>query len=254
MKQNYHPESYWTEVATRIAGREDGKNVIAGDDEPYYRYKRARFLELLHGVDFKGKSVLEIGCGPGGNLVEVYKTQPARLVGVDISERMIELAKQKVPDNVEIIKINGTSLPFADQSFDIVFTATVLQHNTDETMLRQIMRELCRVSADQVFLFERIEDTIKGDELCYGRPISYYSNIMESHHFALKSQKFINIRTSYYVSGAIRKGLNPKARQEGEPLTPISILLQNLTLPLTKITDKIFTANKDVARLAYQRM
>ena len=42
----YHPEPYWSDVAKRIKARK-GKNVIAGDDEPYYRYKRERFLDLL---------------------------------------------------------------------------------------------------------------------------------------------------------------------------------------------------------------
>ena len=45
-REKYHPEPYWSEVADRIAERGD-KNVIAGDDEPYYRYKRAEFLEML---------------------------------------------------------------------------------------------------------------------------------------------------------------------------------------------------------------
>src|SRR5688572_26110273 len=155
MKNTYHPEEYWTNVGKRIASR-DSENVIAGDDEPYYHYKRERFLELLHEVDFKGKSVLEIGCGPGGNLVEIKKRNPARLAGVDISAQMIELARKKLPSEVEIIKINGTELPFENKAFDIVFTATVLQHNTDVAMLRKIMDELCRVSAKHVYLFERI--------------------------------------------------------------------------------------------------
>ena len=57
MSKKYHPEEYWTEVADRIASRKD-ENVIAGDDEPYYRYKRKKFLNLLHQVPFKGKTVL----------------------------------------------------------------------------------------------------------------------------------------------------------------------------------------------------
>lgn len=255
MKKEYHPEEYWTEVGKRIEQRENGKNVIAGDDEPFYRYKRVRFLELLHSVDFNGKKVLELGSGPGGNLLDISrKHKPAQLAGVDISSQMVALAKKKLPKNVDVIKINGTQIPFDDNHFDIVFTATVLQHNTDESMLKKIMAELSRVSGDRVILFERIEDTIKGDELCYGRPVSYYSDIMRSHGYELVETKPINIRSSYYVSGAIRKGLNPKSRQEGEPLNGISVLLQNITLPVTKILDKIFTSSKDVTKLEYRKI
>ena len=204
----YHPEPYWSDVAKRIKARK-GKNVIAGDDEPYYRYKRERFLSLLNEVDFKGKTVLEIGSGPGGNLKALLAKSPKSLTGVDISPDMVELAKSNLPPEVTIIKVNGTSLPFEDRSFDYVFTATVLQHNTDETMLKQLMAELCRVAAEKVFLFERTEGEITGDSLCYGRPVAYYEAICRQHGFELASSKRINIRACYYVSGAIRKGLLP---------------------------------------------
>ena len=250
---NYHPEPYWSDVAKRIKSRK-GKNVIAGDDEPYYRYKRKRFLQLLNDVDFSGKSVLEIGSGPGGNLKELLAHKPASLTGADISADMIALAKSNLPPTVNLVKTNGTVLPFEDQSFDYVFTATVLQHNTDEAMLKQLMAEICRVAKEKIFLFERIENEIIGDELCYGRPVSYYAAICKPYGFELTSTQFINIRTSYYVSGAIRKGLNPKTRVEGEPLNGVSNFLQNITLPVTSLLDKIFTSRKDVGRLEFTRV
>jgi ubiquinone/menaquinone biosynthesis C-methylase UbiE len=253
MEKKYHPEEYWSEVGSKIKSRKEKDNVIAGDDEPYYRYKRERFLTLLKEVDFKDKSILEIGCGPGGNLIEVYKLKPRKLSAVDISNQMVELAREKNPKDVEIYKVDGTVLPFNDKQFDIVFSATVLQHNTDEKMVTALMKEMCRVSSDRVVLFERIEDEIKGDDLCLGRPVSYYESFMNQQGLKLFSKSFINIRVSYYMAGVIRKGLNSSSRKEGEPLNGISNLLQNLSLPLTKILDKIFTSNKDVAKLEFER-
>jgi len=248
----YHPEPYWSDVAKRIKTRA-GKNVIAGDDEPYYRYKRRRFLALLKEVDFKGKNVLEIGSGPGGNLKELLSLSPAKLTGADISSDMIELAKSNLPDSVSLVKTNGTVLPFPDQSFDCVFTATVLQHNTDEQMLIQLINEICRVAKDKVYIFESIQAKMTGDELCYWRPVNYYENLFSKNEFQLSSTKFINIRVSYYVSGAIRKLLNPKTRVEGEPLNGLSNFLENVTLPLTGVLDKIFISKKDIARLTFSR-
>ena len=249
----YHPEKYWSEVSKEIKNRENGKNIIAGDDEPYYRYKRRKFLELLKEVDFSNASVLEIGSGPGGNVVEISKLNPKRLVGVDISNDMINLAKNKVPEQVELIKIDGETLPFKDGEFDIVFSATVLQHNTDEKMLINIVNEMSRVSAKKVYLFERIENTIKGDKLCLGRPVSYYENLLNEKGFKLASKQFINIRVSYYICGAIRKIFNPNHRKEGEKLTKFSLFLQKITLPISSILDKVFTSNKDLARLEFVR-
>ena len=111
---NYHPEPYWSDVARRIKARK-GKNVIAGDDEPYYRYKRERFLSLLHEIDFKDKTVLEIGSGPGGNLKSLLSLSPRKLTGVDISPEMIELAKSNLPDSVDLIKVNAV-IAMCDQA------------------------------------------------------------------------------------------------------------------------------------------
>jgi len=253
MTKKYHPEKYWTEVAKRIREREDGHNIIAGDDEPYYRYKRERFLNLLDSIDVAGKSVLEIGSGPGGNLLELFRKKPSKLAGVDISEEMVELAKNKLPEVVSIQKINGSELPFTNDSFDVVFTATVLQHNTDEEMLRKIVKEMCRVSSEKVYLFERTEQRLKGDELCMGRPISYYSSLLEENGFSLISCEHINIRISYYVSGGIRKILNPKTRKEGEPLNKASIVLQNLTIPFTKFLVRMFKSGNDIAAMEFHK-
>lgn len=252
-KKEYHPEPYWSEVAERIAGRR-GRNVIAGDDEPYYRYKRERFLSLLHSVDFSGKKVLELGPGPGGNLSEVLRQNPAELHGADISQRMIDLASRHLTDpRVTLTKIDGRQLPFADRTFDIVFTATVLQHNTDEAMLRRIVGELCRVAREQVVLFEMVAPRITGDELCMSRPPEYYAEICRAHGFELQEVQHINIYASYLLAGFTRKVLNQAGRQEGEPLTSFSLAVQRLGLPLTKWLDPLFPVKRDVAKLVFRR-
>ena len=153
----YNTEAYWDKVAQEIGSREDLK-IIAGDDEPYYRYKRKLFLKLFDTIDFRNKSVLEIGSGPGGNLHHLTQKGCNRIAGVDISPQMVQLSKKLLEGKgVEITKIDGVRLPFDNNSFDVVFTSTVLQHNTDEAMLKQLMNEIGRVAASEVILFERIE-------------------------------------------------------------------------------------------------
>jgi SAM-dependent methyltransferase len=253
-ENSYHPEPYWSTVAKRIRQR-GGANVIAGDDEPYYRYKRERFLEMLAQVGFNGKSVLEIGHGPGGNLRFIHDNfEPSRLLGVDISEEMVALARTILPPEVELKKIDGTSLPFEDRSIDVVFTATVLQHNTDEKMLRALTAEIGRTAKQEVYFFERVDDPIAGDELCLGRPVKYYADLMRPHGFELIHTEFINIHASYLVAGAIRKGLNRREREEGEPLNNLSVQLQNLLLPFTKEVDRRWSKQRDLAALGFRRV
>lgn len=252
--KEYHPEPYWSEVAKRIDSRED-RNVIAGDDEPYYHYKRQRTLEMLSTVNFKDKNVMELGPGPGGNLRELTKSNAKSLTGVDISDDMIALATKNLADtDVKLAKTDGKKIPFEDQHFDVAITVTVLQHNTNEEMLFNVIKEVCRVTKERVAIFERIDNPIAGDELCLGRPIKYYEDIFEQHGFKLVDTEFINIHTSWMMSGAIRRGLNSKSRQEGEPLNGLSLGLQKILLPFTKILDKVITSKRDLAKLEFERI
>ena len=250
---DYQPEPYWSDVAKRIAARE-GHNLIAGDDEPYYRYKRKRFLEMLATLDVSGKRVLEVGPGPGGNLFELAKRKPAELHGVDISSDMIRLATETTRGlGVHLHKTDGGSLPFEDGYFDVVFSATVLQHNSDDDMMRGMLAEMCRVSGSQVALFEKVDARIKGDELCMARPVSYYADIAYTHGYQLQEVEHINIRASYLVSGAARKLLNAPSRKEGEPLSAISTLAQRVSLPLTRLIDPYWDSETDVAKMVFGR-
>ena len=248
----YHPEEYWSDVARRTSARPDG--VIAGDDEPFYRYKRAQFLKMLHKIDFSGKKVLEVGPGPGGNLREIINHhKPKSVTGADISQDMIDYARTQLPEWVELQKINGTELPFQDRQFDIAMTVTVLQHNTDETMLKQIIQSICRCTDQRIYLFERIEKTVKGDELNMGRPVHYYEEEMKNGGFKLDDVSFLNVSASYYMAGVTRKLLNSTKRKEAEPLSGVSLGLQNVLLPVTKMIDPMFPSNREFAQLSFIR-
>jgi ubiquinone/menaquinone biosynthesis C-methylase UbiE len=253
MNNTYNPETYWDDVAITIANR-DEKKVIAGDNEPYYSYKRKQFLKLLDTIDFSNKIVLEIGSGPGGNLNYLSEKNCKKLFGVDVSNKMISLANELlIGKDIEIKKINGTELPFSDKMFDIVFTSTVLQHNTNEENLTALIEEICRVSGKEVILFERIEKRVKGHESNHGRPVEFYSNILEKNGFKLSQKRFLPIQASFYLSGFFRVYLNKKNRKEGEPLSKISIIAQKISLPITSIFDRIIPSKRDLGMLRFIR-
>ncbi len=92
----------------------------------------------LHGV------LLDAGCGAGGFLAWVREQGTfARLCGVDVSSEAVELARQAVPDaEIDVAPVH--ELPFADDSFDVVVLADVLQH-VAERDVDSSLRELRRV-------------------------------------------------------------------------------------------------------------
>jgi ubiquinone/menaquinone biosynthesis C-methylase UbiE len=254
----YHPDPYWSQVAREI-GQRGKKNFLAGDDSPFFRYKREKFLSLFHHINFTNKKVMEVGSGPGGNLNELVNPAIEKIFGVDISSEMIALAKNNLADHpnfqkMEFIHINGQQIPLVDKSIDVAYTVTVLQHNTDEAMLFNLIAEICRVTKDEICIFERIDSKIRGSELCYGRPVNYYQSIFEKNGFKLQKHAFLNTRVSHFVCTAISKLFNKPSRKEGEPLSGLSVFLQNISLPITKQLDKLFEDKREVAFLHFKRV
>lgn len=85
-----------------------------------YWYERNRFYhnkvhKLVSGFIPAGKSVLEIGCATGTLLAGL---SAARGVGVDISSKMIKIAKEKYPD-LEFINADAVNLKFSEK-FDYI--------------------------------------------------------------------------------------------------------------------------------------
>jgi arsenite methyltransferase len=85
-------------------------------------------VELCHIG--QGKYVLDVGCGVGVTPCYIAKTHGCRVVGVDISDKMIERARERserenVADRVEFRVADAQDLPFEDALFDAVITESV---------------------------------------------------------------------------------------------------------------------------------
>ncbi len=250
--EKYIPEEYWTEVAERIEKRNDNRTT-AGDDEPFYTYKRNNFLKLLLTLNIQDKSILEVGCGPGGNLEILKKLKPQKLAGVDISQKMIDLAKTRCSSTIELTQINGSDIPYKNNTFDTVFTATVLQHITDDNILKSLIKSMSEVSKENIIIFERIETKRKIGHSNIGRTITEYKNLFSACNFKLTRVTYININASYYMAGIIRKVFNQKSHKEGERETHATKVLQKILLPITKVLDGIWKAKRDLAKLEFTK-
>ena len=121
----------------------NGNEFYTATEIPFYIYRRNRILKLLDD-NLKGKKILDLGCANGINTVYLKK-KDAEVVGVDISENLLELARKNAfRENLDIpfYKIDGENLPFEDKSFDIVLTMFVLQHDLDVKSLNRLYKEI----------------------------------------------------------------------------------------------------------------
>jgi O-methyltransferase len=87
-----------------------------------YRCHLSLVRHVLQGVDLRSKTVLEVGCGRGGNCYYLARyTQAEQIVGLDCCLPNIALARRNSKlGKVQVLAGDAQRLPFADESFDVV--------------------------------------------------------------------------------------------------------------------------------------
>jgi ubiquinone/menaquinone biosynthesis C-methylase UbiE len=92
------------------------------------------------------EAILDIGCGTGLLLQRAARRFPAaQLTGIDPAEEMIRVARSSTPDGASARFVHGFAeeLPFADATFDLVFTTMSFHHWGDQaSALREVRRVL----------------------------------------------------------------------------------------------------------------
>jgi ubiquinone/menaquinone biosynthesis C-methylase UbiE len=96
--------------------------------------------------DARAKRVLDLGCGKGENTIQLVN-RGAQVTGVDISDSLIEIAKRRMRVNgftegFDFKACSAHEMPFANESFDIVFGMAVLHHLDLELASREVWRVL----------------------------------------------------------------------------------------------------------------
>ncbi|MCS7301415.1 MAG: class I SAM-dependent methyltransferase [Fimbriimonadales bacterium] len=119
-------------------------------DVEYFKrgvWENPRFWSRLGGQpDLRGKKVLDLGCGHGSLCIDMAKAGAARVVGVDLNERLIQFAKRnlqhnypELADRVEFYCLDIALLNEGD--FDLMTSKDTFEHVMD---LAQVLSEMRR--------------------------------------------------------------------------------------------------------------
>lgn len=106
-----------------------------------------RDLEFIKDYAKPGSRILDFGCG-NGRLAEFLKEKYSEYVGVDVSQKLIDIAKQTYSsEKTEFIKINPKviKLPFEDNNFDAIFSIAVFHHLPGKEYREKVVKELYRI-------------------------------------------------------------------------------------------------------------
>nr|WP_288811999.1 class I SAM-dependent methyltransferase [uncultured Sphingobacterium sp.] len=153
------------------------------------KFKAKNIVELARNISFG--NVLEVGAGEGSILNWLSQWDFCKDMScIEISESGIELIKSKnIPNLNDIRLFDGYTIPYPDNSFDLVICSHVLEHVEHERLL---LREIKRVSKYQIFEvpidFSFYVDRKLEHFLSYGH-INIYTPAL--FRFLLQSEQFM---------------------------------------------------------------
>ena len=114
--------------------------------------------EVMGFNDFAGARLLEVGCGMGTDLLQ-FARGGAKVTGVDLTPRSIEISRQHLAvygERGDFAITDGENLPFADESFDVVYSNGVLHHTPDTAgAVREVHRVVRTGGQARVMLYYR---------------------------------------------------------------------------------------------------
>lgn len=120
----------------------------------YYSLAKKGSLDINHPgmkmlVDLASRSdkILDLGCGEGTRLNLLAQDKKVA-IGVDISNKAIMLAKKTYP-KLKFIEADLENTPLEDESFDLVYSAYVLEHLTAP---EKVLDESIRLISNNGFL------------------------------------------------------------------------------------------------------
>jgi SAM-dependent methyltransferase len=130
-----------------------GSRGFFDDLEQYHFEKLHHLLRLVAFDGYRGRTVLEVGCGAGVDLAR-FARGGATVAGVDLAASAIDLARanfeqQGLDGRFEVA--DGEHLPFPDNSFDLVYAHGVVQYTADPRRLVEECRRVLEPGGEAVF-------------------------------------------------------------------------------------------------------
>lgn len=121
-------------------------------DDPAFFEKYGRMPRSIQGLkgagewpdleklmpDFHGKRVLDLGCGYGWHCIYAAEHGAAQVLGTDISERMLEVARiRHSHPAISYLRCAMEDLDFSECSFDVVFSSLAMHYVREYSALVQ---------------------------------------------------------------------------------------------------------------------
>lgn len=210
-------------------------------DDPAFFEKYSRMPRSVYGLasagewpalrallpDFRGKRVLDLGCGYGWHCAYALENGAARVTGVDISEKMLAVAREKAGGpRAAYLHAAMEDVSFPAESFDVVLSSLALHYvRSFEQIARGVFAWLAP-GGRFVFSVEHPLFTAYGDQDWYRDaqgnilhfPVDnyFFEGAREALFLGERVQKYHHTLTTY-LEGLLRAGFEIRHVVEPQP-------------------------------------
>jgi ubiquinone/menaquinone biosynthesis C-methylase UbiE len=152
---NAEVRDYWNQHIhdLEITQHPVGSPGFFADLDQYHFEKLHHLLRLVDFNGYRGREVLEVGCGAGTDLMRFAKGG-AQVTGVDIAPSSIELARKNFEQQgmqADLRVADGEALPFDDRRFDLVYAHGVVQYTANDQKLVDECRRVLKPGGLAIF-------------------------------------------------------------------------------------------------------
>jgi ubiquinone/menaquinone biosynthesis C-methylase UbiE len=142
-------KDYWNKYWEENKEKKTFFNSLVAIAREYY-FAKAFAKFIAKNYDISGKSICEIGVGSGLTLNHLKTMGAGRCVGIDYSEKSIEMAKEK-NKSCEFILGDAYYTGLANKEFDLVYSLGFLEHYDKENQ-KKLIEEQKRIAKECVFI------------------------------------------------------------------------------------------------------
>ncbi|MBU2598221.1 MAG: methyltransferase domain-containing protein [Actinobacteria bacterium] len=111
--------------------------------------------DIIFLADFvkDGDKILDLGCG-NGRLFELFRDKKIDYIGIDLSKKLIEIARDKYKNypNVKFLVRDALDTGFDENSFDLVYSIALLHQIPSKKYRLQSLNEVNRILKSEGFL------------------------------------------------------------------------------------------------------
>lgn len=136
-----------------ISQHQPGTPGFFADLDQYHFEKLHHLLRLVDFQAWRGRHVLDVGCGAGVEVVR-FARAGAHAVGVDLSDRAVALTRQNLAHQgltAGLAVADGEALPFPDNRFDFIFAHGVMQYAASDVRVVEECRRVLKPGGTVLF-------------------------------------------------------------------------------------------------------